>query len=79
MHRLTNPTILILFSTEPVEFYIKNNTYPDTVIKAISELHRNELSIMNMVKEVPNLVVIENSNISNIYSDSDISICLSNK
>src|SRR5437867_4416163 len=40
---------------EIVEFYMRNNLYPDTVIKAITELHRIEMSIFNLWKELPHL------------------------
>ena len=36
-----------------VEFYSNNHFYPDTVIKAIAELNKIELSIFNILKQLP--------------------------
>jgi hypothetical protein len=38
---------------EIVEFYRNEHLYPDTVIKAISELHRIEVSMFNFLKDLP--------------------------
>lgn len=38
-----------------IEFYRHDHLYPDTVIKAIAELHRIEMSIFNLWKELPQL------------------------
>src|SRR6476659_6372141 len=40
---------------EIIEFYRLEHLYPDTVIRAISELHRIEISIFNIWKQLPNL------------------------
>lgn len=40
---------------EIIEFYAHEHLHPDTVIKAIAELHRIELSILILFKQLPNL------------------------
>ena len=40
---------------EIIEFYIHEHLYPDTVIKAIAELHSIELSILNLLKNLPSM------------------------
>lgn len=40
---------------EIIEFYIHEHLYPDTVIRAIVELHSIELSISNLFKNLPSM------------------------
>lgn len=40
---------------EIIEFYIHEHLYPDTVIRAIAELHSIELSILNLFKNIPSM------------------------
>ena len=40
---------------EIIEFYIHEHVYPDTVIKAIAELHSIELSILNLLRNLPSM------------------------
>lgn len=53
---------------EIVERYSADHIYPDTVIKAISELHRIEMSIFSLWKELPRLGTSVESTSSNSRS-----------
>jgi len=54
---------------EIIEFYRHEHLYPDTVIRAISELHRIEISIFNLWKQLPNLDIVDNKNNNDNSSD----------
>ena len=64
-----------LFSSEEIKNEIvkeRSEAYPEIAIRAISELHRIEMSIFNLFKILPNLTydheVKENHNVSNVRS-----------
>jgi hypothetical protein len=44
---------------EIIEFYREEHVYPDTVIKAIHELHMIELSIYNLWKQLPEFDIVD--------------------
>lgn len=44
-------------------------TYPDTIIKAISELHRIELSILNIFKALPHFEIANDKELEQLESE----------
>ena len=44
-------------------------TYPDTIIKAISELHRIELSILNIFKALPHFDIANDEELEQVESE----------
>ena len=46
-------------------------SYPDTIIKAISELHKIEISIFSIWKQLPNLDLSDPASASNNNGSTD--------
>jgi hypothetical protein len=65
-----------------VEFYSNNHSYPDTVIKAITDLHKIELSIFNIWKRLPIITFdlkqkqLTNSDQREVNKEEYLKLCL---